>query len=221
VIRYPEMSESAWREPDESADPIVPELLLNAGGTRATTFEEYDAEQAVLSTPAYIAKRSRAPVAGVAFLGSRVAVDRELVEFALIEGFLAQHLGGLMEPMPWKRLDAVGLRVIYGLDKLRFLVGHPELAPTRLNRTQRAELTRGVAAFGKAIRALPIKPCDELPARILHLAPPAVLLQYRYTDEVAVLLNKLTGELGDAAVAAGCTTGMITDAAEESIRRGR
>lgn len=187
---------------DESSTR-VPQLDVGVHYPRAESLEDYDAYRAQLAESGEHRERDLAPVVGVTFRGESTL---QLVsQFAIIEAFLAQHLGGRTEPLDFAELRRAGLRVTYGLDKLAVLAPHRDLALVPLDQTARAELAAAFDELLAAVRTTASTGCPGLLERVEKLHTPASLVRYRESDEVLILSEQFRRNAVAATEAAGCS----------------
>lgn len=172
----------------------IPELAI---GDQLATFmlddlAQLDANREAFFSPERKAIYAAAPVASVQVNSSDLILpyDKLVAEFALLEGYLGQQLGGRVEPMPWDTLTNAGVGIRLGADKLAFLAGHPELVRQSLDAAARAAVASAFATLLQAIgNAYAAGPCPELQTRIAAISLPSALTAYRNSDEFEVIRN--------------------------------
>jgi hypothetical protein len=172
-----------WAPPYDGVTSKVNELRLGAGYLRARSLAQYDEELEYIRTEVAPA-RDQAPVVGIGLRGRESWLESR---FALIEGFLGQHLGGRVEPMVWSELLAAGVKVAYGMSKVPFLEGRNELLLTALSNAEREELVAGFAILLGTYRDAFAQGCAGVAERVAKLRLPAALTKYRQSNEYLVL----------------------------------
>lgn len=160
-------------------------------------------------------ERARAVVTGVTFRGKR---DLEPVgQFAVIEAFLAQHLGGRAEPLDIAELRSAGLRVTYGLDQVAALAAHRDLELVQLDAAARAKLDSGFAELLTSVRGAVTTGCPGLVERLQRLPVPDILVRYCESDELRVLASRFHDEALGVIADAGCDDALDAAAPSEML----
>lgn len=125
-------------------------------------------------------------------------------ELAVIEAFLAQHLGGRAEPLDLAALRRAGLRVTYGLDQLTALAAYHDLELVPLDAEARATLASGFAELLGSVRSAVGRGCPGLADRLRQLPVPDALVRYCASDELRALANGFYDDAASAIADAGC-----------------
>ena len=146
--------------------------------------------------------RASAVVTGVTFRARR---DLQPVgEFAIIEAFLAQHLGGRAESLDLAELRRAGLRVTYGLDHVTVLASHHDLELVPVVAAARATLAAGFTDLLGSVRGAVTSGCAGLGERLERLSVPATLARSCESDEFRVLASRFREEGAGVVTDAGC-----------------
>ncbi|HVK89721.1 MAG TPA: hypothetical protein VM513_36615 [Kofleriaceae bacterium] len=175
----------------------APELVLVGPPGRLLT-----AHDEIRTRCAEKRERTSAVVTGVTFRGKPDL--RDIGEFAVIEAFLAQHLGGRAESLDFAELRHAGLRVTNGLDHVTALADHHDLELAPLDEAARAELTSGFAELLGSVRGAVARGCPGLADRLEQLPVPETLVRYCQSDELQLLANRFQDDVLGAIVDAGC-----------------